>query len=66
MPANERRVCEYLEEKGPSSPKDISDALDMSPCTLRDIAGRLSSRGMLTKTGTTKDRTYSLNKPDHR
>lgn len=66
MPANERRVCEYLEEKGPSSPKDISDALDMSPRTLRDIAGRLSSRGMLTKTGTTKDRTYSLNKPDHR
>ncbi|MFC2340448.1 MAG: hypothetical protein ACFNLW_11285 [Olsenella sp.] len=45
---------------GPSSPREISAALNIPVRTLRDIAGRLEASGLISSSGTTKNRTYEL------
>lgn len=60
LPTSDRSVCEYLSAHGPSSPREISAALNIPVRTLRDIAGRLEADGLISSSGTTKNRTYEL------
>ncbi|WP_050342451.1 ATP-binding protein [Olsenella sp. oral taxon 807] len=60
LPTSDRSVCEYLSAHGPSSPREISAALNIPVRTLRDIAGRLEASGLISSSGTTKNRTYEL------
>ena len=60
LPTSDRSVYEYLSAHGPSSPREISAALNIPVRTLRDIAGRLEASGLISSSGTTKNRTYEL------